>query len=292
MKKRSSVVAIKTVTSRPVLFLWSIVSILVALLCCWSYSQPAWTLRSSSEIGSLDQQHQQPADLLSSAPVTAAGAGAGSSATVRRRLERAVSIQVPAYDDIHLMADDDDDDGQVNSTSSSEMMMMMPGRSAIPLVHIGLFGMCIYTRQQPEKRRPESSVTCVGHADLDYEWLPPAWEVTRVLCGGGCVMLLACAAASVAVAFIRHHHRQQEWIKITAIVQLAAASLMLLGLCFYPFGLRSENLHHFCDERCQPGWSSLVAGLSSAAAFLCPVLATLVSNPIYDLNPWEAYLLL
>lgn len=70
------------------------------------------------------------------------------------------------------------------------------------------------------------------------------------------------------------------------------ASLMLLGLCFYPFGLRSENLHHFCDERCQPGWSSLVAGLSSAAAFLCPVLATLVSNPIYDLNPWEAYLLL
>jgi hypothetical protein len=20
-------------------------------------------------------------------------------------------------------------------------------------------------------------VTCVGHADLDYEWLPPAWEV-------------------------------------------------------------------------------------------------------------------
>jgi hypothetical protein len=47
-------------------------------------------------------------------------------------------------------------------------------------------------------------------------------QVTRVLCGGGCVMLLACAAASVAVAFIRHHHRQQEWIKITAIVQLAA----------------------------------------------------------------------
>lgn len=180
MKKRSSVVAIKTVTSRPVLFLWSFVSILVAFLCCWSYSQPAWTLRSSSEIGSLDQQHQQPADLLSSAPVTAAG---GSSATVRRRLERAVSIQVPADDDIHLMADDDDDDddGQVNSTSSSssEMMMMMPGRSAIPLVHIGLFGMCIYTRQQSEKRRPESSVTCVGHADLDYEWLPPAWEVNK-----------------------------------------------------------------------------------------------------------------
>ena len=47
-------------------------------------------------------------------------------------------------------------------------------------------------------------------------------QVTRVLCGGGCVMLLACAAASVAVAFVRHHHRQQEWIKITAIVQLAA----------------------------------------------------------------------
>jgi hypothetical protein len=75
------------------------------------------------------------------------------------------------------LMEEEDDDEQVNSTSSSsEMMMMMPGRSAIPLVHIGLFGMCIYTRQQPE-RRPESTVTCVGHADLDYEWLPPAWEV-------------------------------------------------------------------------------------------------------------------
>ena len=176
MKKRSSVVAIKTVTSRPVLFLWSIVSILVAFLCCWSYSQPAWTLRSSSEIGSLDQ-HQlsgtASAD-LSAAPVTVGGPSSGG-ATLRRRLERAVSIQVPADDgDVHLMAGDDDD-GQDNSTSP-EMMMMMPGRSAIPLVHIGLFGMCIYTRQQPE-RRPESTVTCVGHADLDYEWLPPAWEV-------------------------------------------------------------------------------------------------------------------
>ena len=72
----------------------------------------------------------------------------------------------------------------------------------------------------------------------------------------------------------------------------STASLMLLGLCFYPFGLKAETLAHFCDERCQPGWSSLVAGMSSAAAFLCPILASLVSNPIYDVNPWEAYLLL
>lgn len=162
MKKRSSVVAIKTVTSRPVLFLWSIVSILVAFLCCWSYSQPAWTLRSSSEIGSLDQHPSSytgtPASDLS-ASVTAT--------TVRRRLERAVSIQLPA-DEVTLMAKAD-----ANSTSSD---MMTPGRSAIPLVHIGLFGMCIYTEQQPE-RRPENTVTCVRHADLDYEWLPPAWEV-------------------------------------------------------------------------------------------------------------------
>ncbi|KAK4016577.1 hypothetical protein OUZ56_031537 [Daphnia magna] len=280
MKKRSSVVAIKTVTSRPVLVLWSVVSIVVAFLCCWSYSQPAWTLRSSSEIGSLDQH-----PITSSNHIGTAASDASQTATtsVRRRLERAVSIQLPA-DEVPLMSEED-----VNATSSD--VMMTPGRSAIPLVHIGLFGMCIYTQQHPE-RRPESTVTCVRHADLDYEWLPPAWQVTRVLCGGGCLMLLACAAGCVAVAFVRHHHRQQELIKMTAVVQLAAASLMLLGLCFYPFGLRSENLHHFCDERCQPGWSSLVAGLSSAAAFLCPVLATLVSNPIYDNNPWEAYLLL
>jgi hypothetical protein len=67
---------------------------------------------------------------------------------------------------------------------------------------------------------------------------------------------------------------------------------MLLGLCFYPTGLRSENLNHLCNDRCQPGWASLVSALASVAAFACPVLATLVSNPIYDVNPWEAYLLL
>lgn len=76
------------------------------------------------------------------------------------------------------------------------------------------------------------------------------------------------------------------------LLLLFLALLMLLGLCFYPFGLRAETLSHFCDGRCQPGWSSLIAGLSSAAAFLCPILASLVSNPIYDVNPWEAYLLL
>lgn len=146
MKKRSSVVAIKTVTSRPVLFLWSITSILVTFLCCWSYSQPAWTLRSSSEIGSLDQlADQQPGRKV--------------------RIERAVSIQLPAEE---FIIEDD-----VNNSST----VLIPGRSAIPLVHIGLFGMCIYTTQQPE-RRP--TVTCVGHADLDYEWLPPAWQVIKM----------------------------------------------------------------------------------------------------------------
>ena len=52
-------------------------------------------------------------------------------------------------------------------------------------------------------------------------------------------MLMACAAASVAVGFVRHHQRQQELIKITAIVQLAAGinksfsnfSLSLSMLC-------------------------------------------------------------
>lgn len=148
MKKRSSVVAIKTVTSRPVLILWTITSTLVTLLCCWSYSQPAWTLRTSSEIGSLDPIPPPAAD---------------PSSVRRLRVERAVSIQLPAEE---LMIDD------ANNSS------VIPGRSAIPLVHIGLFGMCIYTQQQAE-RRPERTVTCVGHADLDYEWLPPAWQVTK-----------------------------------------------------------------------------------------------------------------
>ena len=145
MKKRSSAVAIKTVTSRPILLLWAVVSILVAFLCCWSYSQPAWTLRSSSEFGTLEPT-----------PPTVT-----ADPAMRKRVERAVSlIQLPVPDEM--------DD---NSTT-----VMIPGRSAIPLVHIGLFGMCIYTQQQPE-RRPESTVTCVAHSDLDYEWLPPAWQV-------------------------------------------------------------------------------------------------------------------
>lgn len=150
MKKRSSVVAIKTVTSRPVLFLWTITSILVTFLCCWSYSQPAWTLRSSSEIGSLDQL-------------------AEPSNNRKVRVERAVSIQLPAEEFIIQQQDNVDNSSTV----------LIPGRSAIPLVHIGLFGMCIYTQQQqqPELLRPETTVTCVGHSDLDYEWLPPAWQV-------------------------------------------------------------------------------------------------------------------
>ena len=149
MKKRSSVVAIKTVTSRPVLLLWTIVSIVVAFLCCWSYSQPAWTLRSSSEIGTLEP------------PPTVA-----ADPAMRKRVERAVSIQLPPDE---IVVD--------NST------IVIPGRSAIPLVHIGLFGMCIYTQQQPE-RRPERTVTCVAHSDLDYEWLPPAWQVKILIESG------------------------------------------------------------------------------------------------------------
>lgn len=55
-------------------------------------------------------------------------------------------------------------------------------------------------------------------------------QVTRVLCGGGCLMLLACAAGCVAVAFVRHHHRQQELIKMTAVVQLAAGKIPAIQL--------------------------------------------------------------
>ena len=118
--KRASVVAIKTATSRPVLLLWTIVSLTVAILCTWSYSQPAWTLRSSSQIGSLSRDAE-----------------------------------------IILV---DEADQQLSNGSS------IPGRSAIPLVHIGLFGMCIYTQRD---------VICVTHAELDNDWLPPAWQVNN-----------------------------------------------------------------------------------------------------------------
>lgn len=116
-QKRGSVVAIKTATSRPVLLLWASVSLSVAVLCTWSYSQSAWTLRSSSEIGSLSTS----------------------------------SSEIIVVDNS-------------NSNDSS-----VPGKSAIPLVHIGLFRLCIYASQ--------SSVICVTHAELDYDWLPPAWQV-------------------------------------------------------------------------------------------------------------------
>jgi len=57
-----------------------------------------------------------------------------------------------------------------NSTETTR-----PSRSSIPLVHIGLFGLCIYTGQE----RPGDTVTCVTHAQLDYEWLPHAWQVNQ-----------------------------------------------------------------------------------------------------------------
>ena len=59
---------------------------------------------------------------------------------------------------------------------------------------------------------------------------PIVSQVTRVLCGGACMMLLVSAAASVAVGFVRHHYRQQELIKITAVVQLAAGIWLVLSL--------------------------------------------------------------
>lgn len=115
--KRASVVAIKTATSRPVLLLWATVSLTVALLCTWAYSQPAWTLRTSSQIGSLTRD-----------------------------------AEIIIVDEVQ----------QLSNGSS------IPGRSTIPLVHIGLFGMCIYTQRD---------VICVTHAELDNDWLPPAWQV-------------------------------------------------------------------------------------------------------------------
>ena len=126
MKKKASVVAIKTVTSRPVLIFWVFVSVTVATLCCWSYPQPAWTIRTSS-----------------------------GTSHMQNRVNRAISQSV-------IDADDH------NSTSTTR-----PSRSSIPLVHIGLFGLCIYTGQE----RPGDTVTCVTHAQLDYEWLPRAWQV-------------------------------------------------------------------------------------------------------------------
>jgi len=252
MKKKASVVAIKTVTSRPVLFFWVFVSVSVAILCCWSYTQPAWTIRSSSTT------------LMDARAIR------------QRRLSRAVS-----------RADIDDITPMERQDNVTEVAATKPSRSSIPLVYIGLFALCIYTGQEQY-----NTATCVTHAQLDYEWLPPAWQVTQIVCGAGCVLLLTAGVASVVAACIRQHQRQQRLIKVTALIQLLAASLMLLGLCFFPFGLQSENVEQFCNERCQPGWSSLVSGLSSVAALLCPILASLISNPIYDHNPWEAYLLL
>ena len=45
--KADSIVAIKDSTSVPVLILWTVISVTVSLLCCWSYLHPAWTVRSS-----------------------------------------------------------------------------------------------------------------------------------------------------------------------------------------------------------------------------------------------------
>ena len=54
--------------------------------------------------------------------------------------------------------------------------------------------------------------------------------MTRVLCGGACVMLLVSAAASVAVSLV--HYRQQELIEMTAVVQLTAGTIYDLFFSF------------------------------------------------------------
>ena len=79
---------------------------------------------------------------------------------------------------------------------------------------------------------------------------------------------------------------------ITMNLIVCVAVLLLLGLCSYPFGLQSESIQQLCNDHCMPGWASLVMALCSAAAILCPVLAILISRPIYDVTPWQTYLVL
>lgn len=143
--KRSSAVTMKTATSRPVLLLWMGVSFAVAMLCSWAYSQPAWTVRASSEVASLYQQHRRP--------------------------QRAVTIELTADDPVVEQREDVPATGAKNRTTATT------ARAAIPLVHIGLFAMCVHTNTP---RHPDGTATCVSHAELDYDWLPPAWQVRRV----------------------------------------------------------------------------------------------------------------
>lgn len=180
MKKRASAVAVKTVTSRPILLLWSCVSVSVALLCAWSYSQPAWILRPASEIGSLIT------DTTAAATATAVPSN--------NRAERSAVVNSPSIKEGE--EEEDEEELVVVATHGS-------GRSAIPLVQIGLFDMCIYSSTPstlPTAAATSSSssaaaefnssssqlsggivssviVTCVPHEALDDEWLPPAWQV-------------------------------------------------------------------------------------------------------------------
>ena len=79
----------------------------------------------------------------------------------QRRLSRAVS-----------RADIDDITPMERQDNVTEVAATKPSRSSIPLVYIGLFALCIYTGQEQY-----NTATCVTHAQLDYEWLPPAWQV-------------------------------------------------------------------------------------------------------------------
>ena len=133
-KKRTSVVAIKRVISLPVLILWMSISLMVSLLCCWSYSHPAWTVRSSQ---------------VTHPPV------ARSERT--RTIRSAISVQPDLETDVEYAV----------SPPAAPVT-----RNTIPLVHIGLYSMCIYSH-----RDKLNAATCVSHAELDYEWLPPAWQV-------------------------------------------------------------------------------------------------------------------
>lgn len=55
-------------------------------------------------------------------------------------------------------------------------------------------------------------------------------QVTRLVCGGGCLLLVACAAASALAGLISQQERQQRLIKTTAVAQLAAGKPRLARL--------------------------------------------------------------
>ncbi|XP_043189005.1 transmembrane protein 211-like [Amphibalanus amphitrite] len=107
------------------------------------------------------------------------------------------------------------------------------------------------------------------------------WQVTAVLCGGGCVMLAVGALVSLAHGFLSTHVWRRKASMVAAYVQAAAVVPSLLGVVLFPLGLGCSFVRTECGPEstvyssghCEVAWGLVLFIFTLLVSVYCPILA-------------------